>query len=372
MTLMPRPGFGALLAAMIAWSAPAFCQDGDAELYEQWEQYMIRTIPGWNAHLQKWGEDIGWHHAPILRGLIDGYQVSGDTQWLDAIEKFNEELSARATRDQGHLGWGDSICGEALLLEPILRYITTVQTRPELRERYGPSAEKLLQMIDPEMIVKWDQLGQWQELLDGMGTYTEGITLPHNKNAHVGIMLLWAARATQSPERRQLYLEKATKLARRFKWALKLEDDHYIWHYWDAAGSWDYDEKGGSKHWTSLEHRGYGATNGAFVSQCYQSGIVFDRTDIERFCRTFTKRIWDGNREDPTFWALGRFNAEYEKSGIWSALAEYEPVILELLGDDARKQPQSWHGMYLVPNCLWMKQVGTGFEARYVATPAPE
>lgn len=72
-------------------------------------------------------------------------------------------------------------------------------------------------------------------------------------------------------EERAKYLEKARKLARRWKKHLKLRDDHYIWHYWDPAGRWDYGQGGDLNHWIGLEHRSYGAADTGFMAAACSS-----------------------------------------------------------------------------------------------------
>jgi len=336
----------------------------DAALYRQWADYMERVLPGWSAHKEYWGEDLGWQAAPTLRGLVDGYACSGDQRWLRYLTGQVDDLMARLKVEDGFPGWGHSLTGEALLLEPILEFIELAQSDPAMPAQYRRKAEQYLKAIDPALITKWDAMGRWKETHAGCGTYVEGITLPHNKNAHVGLMLLAAARVTPSPERRADYLAKAVRLARRWRKFLKVEDDHYIWHYRDAAGRWDYDEKGKSRHWTSLEHRGYGASDTRFVAAAYDHGIVFDRSDVEMHCRTFLEEIWNGDSESPAYRPLGWFNPQYDESTVFVGLARFDPKILELYGKQAAQKPQHWHGMYRVPAYLLAARRGVGFERR--------
>jgi hypothetical protein len=336
----------------------------DERLYAEWAAYMDEVLPEWGAHKEYWREDLGWQAAPCLRGLVSGYKYSGDEKWLRYLTDQVDVLMERLEEKDGHPGWGGSITGEALILEPILEFIYVAQSDPDVSEETKKKAEGYLEIIDPGMIMKWDEMGRWKETHMGCGTYLSRISLPHNKNAHSGMMLLAAARATHSPERRTIYLDKARKLARRWRKFLRVRDDHYIWHYWDPAGRWDYNEEGQINHWVGLEHRGYGSIDVSFMAAAYDHGLVFSREDAEMHCRTFLKEIWNGDDEDPKYTALGTFNPDYVESTVFSGLARFDPKIFELWGKATMARPGSWGGMSAVPAYLLVKKEAAGFERR--------
>jgi hypothetical protein len=336
----------------------------DEKLYAEWAAYMDEVLPKWDAHTKYWGEDLGWQAAPCLRGLVAGYKYSHDEKWLRYLTAQVDVLMGRLQVEDGHPGWGNSITGEALVLEPILEFIHVALTTPDVSAETKAKADAYLKTIDPAMITKWDAMGRWHELHMDCGTFTEGITLPHNKNAHVGMMLLAAARATPSEERRIDYLDKAARLARRWRVNLKLNGDHYVWHYWDPAGRWDYTDQGQLNHWVGLEHRGYGASDTAFMAAAYDHGLVFTRQDVEMHCRTFLKEIWNGDDKDPQYRALGTFNPQYVNSTVFTGLARFDAKIMELWGKGTVARPRSWGGMSAVPAYLLAKREGVGFERR--------
>ncbi len=357
---------GLCLAHQQAWA-----QDNTGQqLYNRWAETMQNHLDGWDAHKTKWNESIGWHASPMLRGLVRGYAVSHKERWLKHLTQQVDVLMDRlkvepipdAKTEKAFPGWGHSITGEALVLEPILEFVELAQTDPKVPEAYRKKAAEYLKTIDPEMILKWDQAGRWKETHMDCGTYTEGISLPHNKNAHLGSMLLVAARVTPSAERRILYLEKARKLARRWRKFLKVGGEGYIWHYWDAAGRWDFDEKGQSKHWTSLEHRGYASSDTNFMADAYEHGLVFDRRDVEKHVWTFLHRIWNGDEEDPQYRPLGWFNPKYDKCTVLGGLAPYNKQVMELLRKQTEKVATGWGGISGVPDYLLKKRRGVGWK----------
>jgi len=333
----------------------------DEKLYEDWAEYMEETLPDWDAHKTRWDEGIGWYAAPPLRGLVDGYRYSGDARWLKYLTTQIDDLMERLKVEDGHPGWGHSITGEALLLEPILNFVHVAQTDDAMPAEYKARADEYLGIIDPAMICKWDEMGRWHNTHMGCGTYTEGISLPHNKNAHLGMMLIPAAHVTPSAERRANYLDKVTRLARRWRKFLKVRDDHYIWHYWDPAGRWDYNEKGQLNHWVGLEHRGYGSSDTAFMAAAYDHGLVFSRQDVEMHCRTFLTEIWNGDTENPQYRALGWFNPEYVNATVFTGLVRFSEQMLDLLAKAVRARLRDLYGMAAAPLYLLVKKRADGF-----------
>jgi hypothetical protein len=363
----------AVLAVSLALSAARAAPPDGRALYQRWAAAVEKQLKTWDYHRTRWDEGIGWYASPMLRGLVRGYAWSRDPKWLKHLTAQIDELMGRlktepipnSTSEKAYPGWGHSITGEALVLEPILEFVELAQTDAKMPAEYKKKAAGYLERIDPVMITKWLDAGRWADTHLDCGTFIEGISLPHNKNAHLGMMLLVAARVTPSPERRAVYLEKAARLARRWKKFLKVEGDYYLWHYWDAAGGWDFDETGKSRHWTSLEHRGYAVSDTNFVAAAYDHGLVFDREGIAKHCRTFLEKIWNGNEEKPEYRAQGWFNPKYVKCGIFTGLAAYHPTIMALWDKHIQEVAEGWGGISGVPTYLLARRRGPGFERRH-------
>ena len=97
--------------------------------------------------------------------------------------------------------------------------------------------------------------------------------------------------------------DKAAAMARTFKNDLRLTaDDAYTWSYWWSKG-WAYrgwaPEQQVSINTPGLRGRpvaedtSHGSIDVHFAYLCYKEGIVFDRTDMERFTRTFMNYMAD-------------------------------------------------------------------------------
>lgn len=374
LAISPGPVALAALAVVAAVATVAPAAEPDQEqLYQRWAKATEARLPEWDYHLTKWAEGIGWYASPMLHAMVKGYDYSREERWLKPLVKQIDDLMARRKTEpipnskstRAFPGWGHSITGEALVLEAILEFVELAQTEARMPQEYKNKAAEYLKAIDPAMITKWDEAGRWADTHMDCGTYIEGISLPHNKNAHLGMMLLAAARVTPSPERRIAYLDKAARLARRWQKFLKVENDYYLWHYWDAAGGWDFDEKGKSRHWTSLEHRGYAQSDTNFVAAAYDHGLVFNGQDMEKHARTFLKKIWNGDEENPVYRAQGWFNPKYVDCGVLGGLAPYNAKIMELLGKSVDQAAEGWGGMVGVPRYLLMKRRGAGFERHH-------
>jgi hypothetical protein len=127
------------------------------------------------------------------------------------------------------------------------------------------------------------------------------------------------------------YLMKAVKLGTRFKRSLTLVDDHYEWHYWDPSGKWDVnpDDPQRWKHWIGAEHRtGYYSLSLSQAVCLYEYGLVFDKTDIERFVKTQMSVCWNGDLNNPK-WA--RVDGKSSENGyLCSSLAPFHESVYEM------------------------------------------
>ena len=129
-------------------------------------------------------------------------------------------------------------------------------------------------------------------------------------------------------------MKKAILLGTRYKHCLHLNDGHYEWNYWDPAGAWDV--KPGSpnewKHWIGAEHTGgYYSLSLMQAVRLYEFGVVFDKTDMERFVKTQVAVCWNGSMDNPQ-WARvdGTRPAQYMQGEyMCAALAAFNDKVAE-------------------------------------------
>ncbi|MBW3625615.1 MAG: hypothetical protein KY468_19650, partial [Armatimonadetes bacterium] len=190
----------------------------------------------------------------------------------------------------------------------------------------------------------------------------KNLTHPHNKQSKCIRALLALYRVTGKDE----YFRRAVKLGVRFKRTLRLEGELYRWHYWDPAGEWDRkaDHPKQWKHWIGAEHRaGYHNLTVAMAVALYDHGVVFDRTDMQRFVNTQMQVCWNGSLDNPLF---KRTDGTPDKQAfVASALAGFVPRIAQFFYGEGRtaerlkNKDHPWRGGVEASSYLLGKYAGT-------------
>ncbi len=196
---------------------------------------------------------------------------------------------------------------------------------------------------------QWRDAGYYVFRPDASFLDHAGKDLPLNQSNAMGRMLLALHDVTGDPA----YLDKATKLAQRFKAQITTgTGGEYLWNYWGGA----YASPG--------EDISHAALNVDFAAMAAERGVVFTDADLLGFARTFMGPVYvddrtlsnfvgGGSTNDSSYRAqCGRwlrltrvrtgvyaavrdlYEADYEPSSIgsgsllygWAALAEQEPV----------------------------------------------
>lgn len=190
------------------------------------------------------------------------------------------------------------IVHDGMVLTPIADFCAAVAGDPDAPSKYRAAAHRYLRIMEAELLPKWEFC--WRDLPDDAGIYTAqndpaqrfpGATLPHNQYLALGRTYVALYRATGNAA----YRERAAKMGHFFKRNLQLVGDHYEWKYWDYAGPWD-DSARAMAHTEDTSH---GHIDIAFAVDAYDTGIVFDRADMERFARTVNNVMWNGDEANP-------------------------------------------------------------------------
>lgn len=319
-------------------------------------------------------EDITWQASKYIRMPLTAYRLTGDAKYLDMfVERMDTLCDQLEPGADGFMGWYglplelfrhpdhperrvDVILTSFEVAGLMADFAQVVQGDETLNRKYSEAAQRYLTLAEDHLIKKWDARGRYKDLGKTGAVYIThpdlkptkaNLTQPHNKHAKMISALLSMYAATAKDE----YLVKAIKLGTRFKRCLTLVDDHYEWHYWDPAGDWDMDAQNPRqwKHWIGAEHTGgYYALSLSQAVILYQHGLVFDRTDIDRFVRTQMTVCWNGDLDDPR-WARvdGRPS---DASYLCSWLAPFDERIYEMAYGAPAQQGQlkrkehSWHG----------------------------
>jgi len=328
-------------------------------------------------------EDIVWQASRYIELPLVAYRLTGEAKYLAMFVERMDALVRCATKGpDGFLGWYglplglfrhpdhperkvDVILTSFEVTALAADFARAVQADPTLKARHGDAARRYLDLAENHLVKKWDARGRYKDLGDRGAVYVThadlkpvkaSLTQPHNKHSKIieALVSLYAATGKDA------YLVKAVKLGTRFKRCQSLADGRYRWNYWDPSGPWDThpDGKGKWKHWIGAEHRGgYYALSLSQAVVLYEHGLVFDRTDIERFVKTQTTVCWNGDLGRPK-WARtdGRSSSQ---AYLCSALAPFdERVYAMAFGEPAQQarlkgRTHSWQGSVVA--CGWLK-----------------
>jgi hypothetical protein len=320
--------------APAAWAAPAppEVEPADRPVLEAFLEHVdgsaVRCTPERMEAFARQPEDIVWKASRYIRLPLLAYRLTGEVRYLDAfVERCDALFACLAKGPDGYLGWYglpldlfrhpdhpdrrvDVVLTSFEVAGMVADFAGLACADASLRRRYARPVKQYLDVAEKHLVRKWEARGCLKDLGPRGAVYIThpalkpvkaSLTEPHNKHATIGRALLSLYKATG----RDTHLATAVKLAARFKRCLGLEDGAYRWNYWDPAGPWDVLPENASqwKHWIGPEHTGgyYSASLSQAVA-FYAHGLVFDRTDIDRFVRTQTEVCWNGSVEQPK-WA---------------------------------------------------------------------
>ncbi len=382
------------LAVLLAGGATALAQEEGSP--EALLQQTLRT--GDSTILKEGaGEQFGWNIGHRTGDFVRRYQRTKDTAWLDGAVKLSEYfLSKMRSGPDGYKGWvgedqtgrglwADNHVGDAIIFEPMLGFAEVVLKDPELKKKYGEAAEKYIAEAKRNLFEKWDKRGTWKEDR-AWGCYigwdmvcsqaapdtwkkdiAPSIAEPFNKNNHMGICFLRLFRITGEEQ----YRDRAFKIFAYTKSRFQLVDEdgfsYYVWNYWEASGPESVDlAKHDTRLWMNVHGgRPYNAGEVGQMMEAYNTGVVFDKTDIERFLNTNLKIMWNGDKAKPHFsianWKLPMPNGPDGKplpletnspgAQLWSGLAQFSQTIRDLgagrgRGRETSERPVSFDRLY--------------------------
>jgi hypothetical protein len=302
-------------------------------------------------------EGFTWEINPVAAMPLTAYEMTGDVKYLDMfVQVFDAMRSAMTTGPGGYLDW----YGKPLPLfqDPahpdlkvpvmitgystsamIAHFVELVRADPALKAKFGGKAAQYLDLAEHQLIRKWETGGNFVDLghtgaifrtETGLVDVKSSLTQPHNKHSIIINAYLQLYRVTGNDD----YMKKAILIGTRYKHSLHLNNGHYEWNYWDPAGAWDV--KPGSsnewKEWIGPEHTGgyYNSTLSQAV-RLYEFGVVFDKTDMERFVKTQVGECWNGSMDNPQWARVDGTRPEQYTNGEYmcAGLAAFNDKVAE-------------------------------------------
>jgi hypothetical protein len=332
MTLrLVAPALSLLTGTLVA-QPPEITDATDREILQAFLQHVEKSgaycTPERMAKFAAQPEDIVWQGSLYIKMPLVAYRLTGEGKYLDTFVRRMDVLRDCLSQGQdGFQGWyglplelfrhpehpdrkTDVILTSFVVAGLMADFARVVQQDEALRAKHGQPAQRYLDLAQSQLVAKWTERGHYKDLgktgavyvtADGLKPTKALLTQPHNKHSKMIRALLSLYAATKETG----YLVKAIKLGTRFKHCLTLEDDRYLWNYLDPAGAWDInpEDQAKWKHWIGPEHRGgYYNLSLSQAVLLYEHGLVFDRTDMDRFVKTQVTVCWNGDAENPK-WA---------------------------------------------------------------------
>jgi len=305
-----------------------------------------------NGHLANdQGEDFCWHAAYAADDFLTGYKAFGNTKWLEEAATYYDFFLSKLKQDpDGYEGWigptitntpeiqEDALVGDAVLCRHLVAFAEIVLKDEALKKRFGEKARKYVDLSTRIMWEKWNKRGCYYQDAAGYGSYrTHGRSIdiktgkwverpntimsqPFNKSADAALVLLRLWRITGKPE----YRERVERVFSRIKMLLQHypDEDRVVWHYWTPHGPYDIEGQA-PKHWVGVHssRAGYQAAEVHMFEELYDSGLVFDKPDLERVIRTNHWMAKGGKNG----WRAA--DGSSDAGGLWAGLVRFDESI---------------------------------------------
>jgi len=360
------------------------------------------------------GEPIAWQWNWFLGPILEQCRENPTDIWLEPTEKvLNTLLDKMAVGPDGYKGfigpyiynteeyWCDVHVSDAILLSHALSFAMVIHDHPELKEKYGKSAERFLATAKRDLIEKWNKRGtfiedgpfggysewnrfckpndmeNWFELKTARPNDVPMPALPFNKAMDMAECMLQIYYITKEPE----YKAQAEKVFNRAKAGMNPFQGGYTWNYWEPVAPRDIIAKENGRfdlsHWVGTHpYRDYQEGEVRKIIFAYDMGVTYTESDIRRLVHTNLKFMWNGDREKPE-WANSNSKLPgYQKAPpstaypttagtVWEALSRFDATVAYLAKKES-SLPQDAKDAFrrkyapdaLVEEFLWMQGIG--------------
>jgi hypothetical protein len=315
------------------------------------------------------GELFCWNAQIAAADLVRGYEATGDPAWLRESVIYFEFLTSKLKKDpdgrEGWIGqtiWGstgraehanfraDTKVGDAILLLPMVRFAELVGNDPALQAEFGENARAYVDLATRVAWEKWNARGVYYRDAAGWGSYhiherfidaaswkwVPAPVTPHsenlNKHSALATVILRLWRCTGKPEYRQRAEEVFGRLRHLQRYVP--EEDRVTWNFWMPHGPHDIVDEGRKlSSWvdTHPKNAEYQKEEVARMVEAYNSGLVFDRADMQRLVNAnhFMRKA-DGT------WQAS--NGKSTAGTLWTALAQFDETTRKLWREQLEKR----------------------------------
>jgi hypothetical protein len=312
---------------------------------------------------------LAWDCMNVFHAYGFAYEATGQKSLIDTMYSALRNNIVGGTRpnplgQQGYLvtsafknsaatWWTDGVeyTGESFrIIQGVLHWVYLVKSNPSLQTQYGAVADQYLKKMEDTLVAKWlansfiderkDSTHDWH--YPGTGKLVQPtcstcavdpyqdflISSPHNKMADFGMAMILLYKITGKPYYREIITKAALEFKSKLLW--KNSGAYYSWHYYDPYWRWDFTSYrlgGQTRAGVWIEHRyGYGGLDMMFAAECYRMGIVYNRTDIQRFVKTNRDIMWNGvtTSIDDSTWMANDGSVPIDNGGLYPALCPYD------------------------------------------------
>lgn len=300
---------------------------------------------------------LAWTQSYLLEAYLDMYEATGNIKYIQKFVSQEDEVLSNNDKERGiqdykgrvRTGWSATkysknkermihIAHSGMILYPIVKFIVMVKSQKKLK-KYINIANKYI-ILAEKSVSEFE--GQWRfnpETKEG-SYWFEGdeplntdlkAPMPFNGPLAMGRVLIMLYLATN----KGVYIDKAKALAWHFKNNLvETKEGYYIWGY-----------RPNLKKYPQVEDISHGAIDVDFAILAYKNGIVFNKSDIEKF----EKSLLNANKKAKNY-AFSKFvdgnddlkNKEYSNApgdiskvavGRWLELSAYNCDIYKVVFD---------------------------------------
>jgi hypothetical protein len=332
-------------------------------------------------------EMICWLDCPRLGMALTAFELTGDADYLHRFVAAVENLRSTLKKgEDGFLGWygspleslADPAKPNAVTCEiqtdfrvtmVLSRFVALIDADPKLKKEFAAQRAAYVDLMKNHLVKKWDpsfeDLGPRGAIYHWNKDYKPikaHLTLPHEKVSMMIQGLLGLYRVTGNDE----YMRNAVKLGINFKHCLELNNGAYAWRCWDPMGAWDVspDDPLKWKSWIAAEPiaQWYSSSLTSIVL-LYHYGVVFDRTDLDRFLKTQMSVCWNGDLANPLYFATDGSPAKPKERFTCPALAPFDANLAKLLytgpaqAERVAKSADEWQGGVTAADWLYGKYI---------------
>lgn len=349
-----------LFFALIVGQAPAEATNYKAQ-FNQADKYAV-----WYNNASNETGGLAWGRSYVLQAYLSMYRATGDAHYLNkfiagADQALAARDSVRGVKDYRGLSlpaWraagNYTLDGKhyifavhtGMIAYPLADFADIVYKNN--LTQYRGKADIYLQAAKDAVAVhadEWRESGNegWYAARKGAPVWFDGIGVPFNMYLAMARTELSIYRATGE----QIYLDRATKMARHFKNKLRLDaaSGAYIWDYWWGPGYSGWKASSGLSvnspsyaGYRGIEDLSHGAIDVAFAHMAFSDGIVFTEQDMQRFGNTVEKKLI---RSD------GQVNSRVDGNlylaqapsylGMWLEFNPYAPSMFKRVETDLNK-----------------------------------